>query len=299
MIGESTQKLLRDVFDSPDLFTGVPRIRRRVVAWGPSPKPVVVPHSAVVVSEQYLLSRIQQRLERNHLDQREHLERPALDWEVLTSRLVQPSSVEHHFGSHVASVSAVRLKPDCDGEACWVESTENGWLFLLPDHDGAGWLLSVGDAPEVLLEFSRLIRGQLLKALSPKGRFPSHPRIAEPLAGPGWIVCGTAAVGFDPLCGDGTGNAVREAILASAVIRAALNNAEVDRLVAHYRDRVLAGFARHLKLCLDFYSAGHGGAWWKDQLTELERGLDWSAQKRASTSSFHYRLDGFELEPVD
>jgi hypothetical protein len=299
MIGESTQQLLTDVFDSPDLFTGLPRIRRRVVAWGPSAKPVEVPHSAVVVSEPVLLSRIQQRLERNHLDQREHLERPASDWKILTSRPVQPSSVEHHFGSQIAAVSAVRLKPDCDSEACWVESIENGWLFLLPDHGGASWLLSVGDIPEVLLESSQLIRGQLSKALPPHGRFPCHPRIAEPLAGPGWMVCGTAAVGFDPLCGDGTGNAVREAILAAAVIRAARNNAEVDRLVAHYRDRVLTGFARHLKLCLDFYNAGHGGAWWKDHLSELERGLDWCAQKRASTSPVHYRLNGFVLEPID
>jgi hypothetical protein len=207
--------------------------------------------------------------------------------------------VEHHFGSRMAAASSVRLRPDCDGEACWVESIEDGWLFLLPDQHGAGWLLSVGGEPEVLLESSRLIRGQLLKAGPPKGTFPCHPRIAEPLAGPGWIVCGTAAVGFDPLCGDGTGNAIREAILGSAVIRAASENADVGRLLAHYRDRVVAGFARHLRLCLDFYKAGHGGAWWNDQLSGLQRGMEWSALARASVSAVHYRLNGFALEPVD
>ena len=31
--------------------------------------------------------------------------------------------------------------------------------------------------------------------------------------GSGWLACGTAAMGFDPICGDGTGYAVREGIL--------------------------------------------------------------------------------------
>ena len=59
MLGETTQKLLRDVFDGKDLFTGLPRISRRVVLWGAGATPVTVPHSAVVVSEQELLDRIQ------------------------------------------------------------------------------------------------------------------------------------------------------------------------------------------------------------------------------------------------
>ena len=292
MMGEITQKLLMDVFDRQDLFTDLPRIRRRIVLWGANSRPMTLPHSAVVVSEQVLLTRIQQRLERAELAE------GAPDWTVFASTGLQPSSVEHHFGSRVAAASAVQLRPDSDIEACWIESVENGWLFLLPGAERSGWLLSVGDAVEPLMERSRLIRGQLLQAHPPRGEFPCHPRIAQPLAECGWIACGTAAVGFDPLCGDGTGNAIREAILGSAVIRAAGEHADVDRLVAHYRARVLAGFTRHLKLCLDFYTAGHCGPWWDDQLRDLKRGLEWCAQRNVGVNGFHYRLNGFVLEPA-
>src|SRR5258708_5245705 len=36
LLNESTQALLSDVFGRRDLFEGIPRIDRRVVAWGPN-----------------------------------------------------------------------------------------------------------------------------------------------------------------------------------------------------------------------------------------------------------------------
>ena len=55
------------------------------------------------------------------------------------------------------------------------------------------------------------------------------------MCGPGWLSCGTAALSFDPICGDGTGHAVREGILAAAVIFA------VGWFVATVVKRVLTG----------------------------------------------------------
>jgi len=43
MLGETAQKLLEDVFELPDMFKELPRVRTRVVAWGAAP--VSVPHS--------------------------------------------------------------------------------------------------------------------------------------------------------------------------------------------------------------------------------------------------------------
>src|SRR5690242_1327290 len=62
MLGETTQKLLRDVFNRDDLLAGFLEVRRRVVAWEPKRKPVVLPHSAVVASEKELIERIQSGL---------------------------------------------------------------------------------------------------------------------------------------------------------------------------------------------------------------------------------------------
>jgi hypothetical protein len=293
MLGEATQKLLTDVFDRRDLFDGLPRINKRIVAWGKNSAPIALPHSAVVVSEEGLLDRIQSGLPQpNFSSGRE----PA--WTIFAARPLPPSAEEHHFGSRMASASAVKLKTGCDPGACWVESLDHGWLFLLPGDDRA-WLLSVGDPAETLLAQSRLISDQIAETSASRGTFPSHPRIAEPLCEPGWLACGTAALGFDPLCGDGAGHAVREAILASAVVRAGIDGADVDALIAHYRTRLVAGFKRHLEACREFYQAGHSGPWWDQELNSLDRGLDWCTHQLERAPGFRFRLSGFALEAID
>jgi hypothetical protein len=293
MLGETTQKLLRDVFNRDDLFQGFPEIRRRVVAWGPKGKTKILPHSAIVASEKELLDRIQ----RGFGESRDgNSEEPK--WTIFAASPLPPVSVEHQFGSRPAAASAVALQRGCDSEACWIESLENGWLFLLPSGRETGWLLSVGDSMESLLAGSRLINEQIAEINVARGIFPSHPRVAHPLSAPGWLACGTAALGFDPLCGDGTGNAVREAILGSAVVRSAVGGGDAAGLTAHYQARLLMGFQRHIALCFDFYKSGCSGAWWERQLADLERGLVWCSEQLAESNASHYRLNGFTLEPA-
>jgi len=208
-------------------------------------------------------------------------------------------SVEYQFGSRPAAASPVTLQPKCDREACWIESVEHGWLFLLPGSKGTGWLLSVGDSVESLLATSRLIKEQLSNVDPPRGIFPSHPRVSLPLSAPGWVACGTAAMGFDPLCGDGTGNAVREAILASAMIRAICTGGDPPSLIAYYQARLLAGFQKHIALCLDFYESGSAGPWWHRQLDDLKHGLEWCSEQLPVEAASRYRLNGFQLEPAE
>src|SRR5947209_2060372 len=90
MLGEATQRLLADVFQRADLFEGLPSIRKRVVRWGAGSAVRTLPHSAVVVSEQDLLSRLGEA----SLSEDEG---NAADWTVLASRPLPASSVEHHF----------------------------------------------------------------------------------------------------------------------------------------------------------------------------------------------------------
>jgi len=293
MLGEATQKLLADVFDRRDLFDGLPRVNKRVVAWGKNSSPLALAHSAVVASEEALLDRIQSAFPHHT-----HVTGPEPVWTIFASRPLPRSSEEHHFGSRMATASAVKLKTGCEANACWIESLDNGWLFLLPGAEGA-WLLSVGDPTEVLLARSRLIAEQITGSIASAGSFPSHPSIADPLCQPGWLACGTAALGFDPLCGDGTGHAIREAILASAVVRAGIEGADVGALVSHYRTRLVAGFKRHLEACREFYQTGRSGPWWDQELNALDRGLEWCARQLETAPGFRFRLSGFALEPID
>jgi hypothetical protein len=289
MLSDPTQRLFKDVFKQEDLFGDQPRIRKRVVAWGPQAEPLTLDHTAVVVSEQFLVETIRGRLP---LDESRE-ETP--DWTIIASRL-PAGSVEQSFGSRVATAVPVTLREGSDPEACWIESLEDGWLFLIPAARGSAWLLSVGSGS--LLERSRMILGQIEGLGDPVGEFPAHPRMAWPLCGTGWLACGTAALAFDPLCGDGTGHALREAILASAVVRAAARGDGVDQLLAHYEARLLAGFRRHLAVCRDFYRSGRAGPWWDSELESLDRGMEWCAEQMRTRADLGHRLVGFELRSV-
>ena len=292
MVSASSQALFRDVLELRDAFSSLPRIQKRVVKWGPQPEPVALPHSAVIASEQFLLEMVAKLFRANASSPE------AADWTIISSRPLPESVIEHGFGSQVATVTLVELEKGSDSTACWIESLEDGWLFLMPDAPASGWLISVGGPLNAHLNSSRLIAGQIRGLGAGTREFPSYPRITWPLCGPHWLACGTAALAFDPLCGDGTGHAIREAILASAVVRAAARGTNVNGLRAHYQARLVAGFKRHLAVCLEFYQSGGVGPWWDSIVESLNKGLRWCDHQLSNAGEFRYRLSGLELEEI-
>ena len=291
MLGDTAKKILRDIFGGQDQFAGLPRIRKRVVAWGTAPV-ASVPHSAVVISEQDLLDRLQSTSPCDAEDDDQ-----ASDWIVLTARPLPAASVERHFGSRMAGAFAVTLASTADEGTCWIESVSEGWRFLVPCGSKKGWLLSVGGNENPLTE-SRLIAAQIADMGSEVGRFPCHPRIAEPIARAGWLACGSGAVAFDPLCGDGSGYAAREAILASAVLHAIADGTSIDAAISHYRTRLIAGFHRHLQVCREFYRTGGESSWWAAEAKSLEPGIEWCQSQLDAAGRFEFRLAGFTLEAL-
>ena len=303
MLSESALALIVDTFGHKDLFRDLPRIRTRVVLWGSGADPVTLPHSAVVVSEEMLLDSLRPTAIPIFSPAREggveltDGSRP--DWRVLASSHGELESVEHRFGSRTACAFSVDLQ-NGEGAGCWVESTEEGWLFLV-GNEGKGWLLSVGAPAPVNLELSRLVAKQIGRLGESIGEFPASPRITVPLCRAGgerWLACGTAALAFDPLCGDGTAHAVRKAILATAAIRAVFAGGPAEEILAHYEARLTAGFERHLAHCAGFYRAGGQGAWWCAELQALERGRAWCQDRLSQFPAFRYRLNGYQLEAI-
>lgn len=289
MLGLPTLRMLGDIFGAQAFETFQP-VRKRVVLWGKS-EVSEVPHAAIVVSEATLLAHL--RTFSPPPD-----DRFETAWTIRANRAASQNVKEHSFGKRQATAYAVRLKPESSEETCWIESLEKGWLFLLPEGAGKARLLSIGDLDGNGLAQSRLIGEQVESIDGPGTTFPSQPRIADPLCGPQWISCGTAAVSFDPLCGEGAGHALREAILANAVIQAALGGADPDDLLHHYRNRIIAGFARHLQTCVEFYASGHQGPWWDEQLAGLNEGLAWCRAQLEQSSQPKFRLQNFALESL-
>jgi hypothetical protein len=282
LLGDQALALIRDIFDQPELFADSPRIRKRIVAWGRDATPIEVEHSAVVVSEELLLAAT----------------RPPLvaagnlaPWTIFAARPLPDPVTVHCFGSRMASAAPATLQESSDPSACWIESLEDGWLFLV-----SGWLLAVGAPTETLLAKSRVVAREIASVAESAGKFAAYARIASPLCAPGWLACGSAAMAFDPICGDGTAHAIREAILATAVIRAVAKGGSPDDLLAHYAARLTAGFQRHLTICRQFYLRGGTGALWRSELDAIDRGIQWCDAKLGAHADFRYQLRGFELE---
>lgn len=293
MLSEAALTLMRDVFEKPDLYRWAHRISRRVVQWGQNAEAQAFDHHAVVVSEAELLSELERPLgnPRSQTD--------GFDFTIFASRPLPEGTEEQCFGSRVASAAPVRLKDAKDSAACWIESLEDGWLFLIPNAADSGWLLSVGSSPQALGERSRLIAPRIAGLGEQAGEFSASPRIVSPLTGPGWLACGTAGMAFDPICGDGTAHAVREAILAAAVIKAISGGKDAPAVLRHYESRLIAGFNRHLVSSMDFYRSGNSGPWWDREIALAEQGVEWCAAKVNSLGPFRYRLSGFELLSID
>ena len=290
MLSEPAQQLIGDIFERPGLFRHLPSIRYRIVAWAADADPVVLDHSAVVVSEEFLLDGLGPLPESSQCAD--------AAWTVCASAPLPTEATEHRFGSRIACTARVELSNSAEATACWIESLADGWLFLIGDAPATGWLLSVGLHPESLLDQSTMIRSRVARAHPPTAHFPATPRLGVPLGGRGWIACGTAAMAFDPLCGDGTAHAVREAILASAVIQAAMRGGDVDALLSHYETRLTSAFHRHLMHCHQYYSSGRGGPWWQAEAGAAARGIEWCSGRLGADPKFRFRLNGLQLEAV-
>lgn len=291
MLSEQTQRLLRDVFGIADLFDNAIAIRRRVVLWGQNVEPVELPHAGLVMAEAKLLSRLWEAID---------LKPKVADqtkWTLISDRQKLNAVAQQEIGCRSAFTTSVQLCERANRDTCWVESIASGWLFLLPSGENVGSLISVGAKPESSLSESRLVAKQIHSLRDATGCFPSHPRIADRLSGNAWIACGTAAVAFDPIAGEGAGHALRESILAAAVIKAAGRDCEWLPLVHHYSNRILSGFLRHLHHCVHFYES-LDGEWWQVQAQALSKGILWTQQELASKPGGLFRLNGFELESI-
>jgi len=272
VLNGATQNLLQDIFG--EVAAGY-RIERRIVKWGG--ETVELPHVAVALPEEALLRGVEEEFAGG----------------VGEYRIEGNAGALVAVGERWAEVVEVSLRGEIVERACWVEAVEEGWLFLVEVAPGRGVLIGVGSGLEELLGTSELVAGVVDGWSGEKQRFASQPRIARVMTGGKWLACGGAAMAFDPICGEGTGHALREAILASAVLKAHAGGGDWDTLAGLYEGRLRAGFRRHLEQCLTLYGTGGRGPWWRVQQAGLAEAL--RAMPQGVAGQQGYRLVDFEL----
>lgn len=291
LLSAPARALMRDLLDRPTLFADAPRIVRRVVAWG-SNEAISVPHEAVIVTQ----------ADFDAIGYPPSVPSPGdvADIAIHTAAPFPAGEIEH-FGWRSAGAVPVSLRFAEDGEACWIEAVRDGWLFLIPAGRQEAWLLCVGASVEMLVGQSRHIAGRLDQLGMASTQFDVSARLLTALQGEDWLACGSAAVGFDPICGDGTAQALREALLASAVIAARRDGGDWAALRAHYESMLIAAMRRHLRLCADFYASGGRSDWWRTQVASLRDGYERCTARLATMPEPRYQLQDFRLierEPI-
>lgn len=284
MLSDPALALIRSVFDRPDLFADRPRVKHRLVAWG-GPT-VMIPHGAALASEDQVQAALP---DCKTID-------AIADFTIHAAPPV-PLGEMRLFGDRHAVAAKVKLRdPSCAQEAR-IEAVASGWLYLVPAETGEGWLLGVGGSVDALLGQSALIAPVVDAMGATSTPFLAAPRLHLPLHGAGWLACGTAALGFDPICGDGTAQSVREAILAAAVVTAIAEGGDRAALLSHYQSMLIAAMRRHLLLCAQFYANGGQGDWWRAQHEALVEGHHWCTALLAKMPEPRFLLDGFRLVP--
>ncbi len=284
MLGEQALHLLHDLF-GPGRFAGSHQISRRIVRWDAGDA-VAIAHQALAISGANLL---------RALPSMNGSPSPSPPCLTLHAGSQSPAPAMLHFGKREAAAAPVVLASGADAGAVLVESVAEGWLFLIPMGAHNGWLLAVGDEPDVLLASSRLVAPAVAELLAVEARFETAPRLLETLVGGDWLAFGSGALAFDPLCGDGTAMAARGGILAGAVASAIAEGAAPEPLLRHYRAMLIAALRRHLAACLPFYQRGGASTWWAEQAEQTAAGHAWCTQMLSHEPEPRFVLIGNRL----
>jgi flavin-dependent dehydrogenase len=185
-----------------------------------------------------------------------------------------------------------------------IAATQDGWIFTAPHPDGGLAALLVAPSPlraaataeDVALRLERAGRKVAAATVCDISRpEPIAPRLAASLCGAGRLVVGESALALDPLRGDGSGFALRGALLAQAVLAAIEDGHGTAQYLAHYEKRLRSTFGGHLRGCSAHYRVARHSEIWARDIAAMDRA---AAAADVGEEPFEFRLAGFSLVPM-
>lgn len=325
LLNDATCYLLQDIWQLEQSFwQNFYVLDERRVCWGMSADVLHIPQPSVVMNGNCLVEYLEKRLLQQY-QQLVHLESAPLiepiDGDVLAdaghfSWVIDASgrqsviakhavgSHRHTFGQRCILSQEVMLTAASQQTACWMETVPDGWLFLAPRGGNQALLQCMVPAVTqethqmlTLLEQTRFLKTFVDTLLGSSCVFKAFPQILDPLCGSKWIAVGDAAFSLDPMSGDGTGYALRGAILAASVINGIASGLDKTHCLRHYTLRLHKTFFSHLQECLKYYSIAFSSSSWKEEIQLMQRVWQYNFNT-AQKESFAYKLEGLRLVPV-
>jgi hypothetical protein len=184
------------------------------------------------------------------------------------------------------------------------EFVGGGWVFWAPTGDNTGFVQFVlpdtqpgADACRYLWRSTRLARRAITVEDEWLARaIPCAARVRRHIIDNLTTRCGSAAMRWDPIAGDGTGAALRSSILACAALRfAAAHPTEREAVWRHYGARLTRAFQGHMNACGRYYAEARLSAGWDLEMIAIRQAAAAAAECHKDESEFCYRLQNLSL----
>lgn len=153
-----------------------------------------------------------------------------------------------------------------------------------------------------VLEQTLTIKHQISDLVGSSAVFSAFPQILESLSGQiglsgsTWMAIGDAAFCVDPISGDGTGYAIRGAILATSVVDGiACSRVDYNNGLYHYTLRLRQAFVAHLKACISYYSVGFSSLSWQAEIDLMQTAFAHDEFCQSESQELMYGLQDFKL----
>jgi hypothetical protein len=311
VINEGTIALLGDLCGGSGLFARAHQLRRRIVCWGDGPPTVMMEPAVSIPGAQFrqaLLEIATARLGADYRVERaptaaNHIE---AGWTLCAAATAAPAGSRiERYGGRVMLCAEVGLSSAAEADTCWIEAGARGWVFLAPLGPRRGVVqAALPQAPEnndatALAEIVGAmprIAALVAEIESPVQVHRIAPAVRHPLAGDNWMALGSTAMTLDPICGDGTGQALRSGLLAAATVTAVADGGDRRALVAHFTRRLLRSFGAHLAACSRFYDPALFGPSWQGEIAETQAAAAAFASARETPPEF--ALQNLRLVPI-
>jgi flavin-dependent dehydrogenase len=319
ILNQITCNLLQDIWQlEGNFWDGLHFLHERRVCWGKDGEMLSMAEPSVVINGKSLSDRLWHHLlEKYHhqvyirelpikIDNLDRLQDDfawVIDAGGRQSAIAQKLGSGHRysFGDRCILSQEVQLTDAAPEDIYWIETVSEGWLLLAPVGNHKAILqvmipvISGADSHLLiaLLQQTRYIQNHIAKLSASIALFAASPQILQPLAGNNYLVVGDAAFSVDPICGDGTGYAVRGAILATSVINAISSGLNRNDFLKHYKLRLERAFDAHLQQCLDYYLNGFRSSRWQSEIEKMQTTpKGWSSMKNRA---FTHTLKDFQL----
>lgn len=303
VLEESTVALLVDLCEGNEIFRDAHQLRRRVVCWGEE-EPRLIDQPALSIRGDQLRKGLSQLVLSRVAGSHQAKMGQESDWTVFTSDHSEEDSRRKRFGRRVTLITEVEVCRGTDLATCWIESNSGGWVFFAPISSNRATLQatvpvrpeSLEDSLNDILAGTRHIRRMAGDRVHPVDVTISSPAICTPCGEDGRLAAGRAAMCLDPLCGDGTGQALRTGLLAAAVITGVVEGGQCDALVKHFNQRLGMTFSVHLIACAEFYRYDIFSQSWNEEIGSIAAAANTAKQRFEEPLSF--RMNGLRLVAI-